>query len=219
MGITARNEYHAEPHPAGTYAGRCYSMITLGTTLQADFNGKEKPRTVVKIGFEMPTETKDDGSPKTISKKYTLSMHENANLRKMLEGWRGKKYTEEEAKAFDITKLLSQPCMLTIVHSEWQGRKFANIDSISPVPMVTNPVTKKKEPMYVVPPQILATEYFSFEDSTMDDFEKLSTYVQQEIKVSREWNEFAARFRMDATVNDESNTAVAEPVTADDLPF
>ena len=75
----------------------------------------------VRITWELPTELKvfnpDKGEqPQAISKEFTLSMHEKSSLRAFLTSWRGKGFTEDEAKAFDVTKLLGVPCMLSIVH-------------------------------------------------------------------------------------------------------
>ena len=62
------------------------------------------------------------------------SLHERAALRKFLEAWRGRPFTPEELKGFDLTKLLGQPCLLGIVHQEREGKTFAGISSCMKLP-------------------------------------------------------------------------------------
>ena len=73
------------------------------------------------MGWELPTEIKvfkdENGEqPCVISKEYTLSMAEKANLRIAFKIMAVKIFTEDEAKSFDITKLLGVPCMINIIH-------------------------------------------------------------------------------------------------------
>jgi hypothetical protein len=65
----------------------------------------------IRLTFELPTELKvfdeEKGEqPTVLGKKYTLSLSEKAFLRKDLESRRGKQFTEEEMKGFDIAKLV-----------------------------------------------------------------------------------------------------------------
>ena len=93
-------------------------MIELGH-IDTEFNGEKKKAHKVMLTWELPEElavfNEDKGpEPYSVSKTYTLSMHEKSTLRKDLESWRGKGFTELEAAKFDITKLLGVPCLLTI---------------------------------------------------------------------------------------------------------
>ena len=76
--------------PAGVFIGRCYELIDLGTQVNETglYAGKSNHR--IKIGFELFGE-EDDGTPLTIdvdgktmpltiTKDYTVSLHEKANL-------------------------------------------------------------------------------------------------------------------------------------------
>lgn len=125
--------------PAGNYVVRCYSMVHIGTVTE-EILGETKTLNKVRITWELPTELRvfDEAKgeqPMVISKEYTLSMHEKAALRKDLESWRGKGFTEEQAKSFDITKLLGVSCMLNIIHKVSKtGTEFATISGISGMP-------------------------------------------------------------------------------------
>jgi hypothetical protein len=106
--------------PAGTYVARCYSVVHLGHVTQK-YMGEEKLVDLVRFTWELPTELKcfnaDKGQqPCAISKEMTFSLNEKSNLRAMLNAWRGKALTEEEAKAFDLAKLIGAPCMINLIH-------------------------------------------------------------------------------------------------------
>ena len=102
--------------PPGTYIGRCYSVIDFGTYATA-FQGKERMRREVRLTWEIPSEqiVRDgEQKPASLSKTYTLSLNEKSALRKDLESWRGKSFSEEELDGFDLAKLLGAACTLTV---------------------------------------------------------------------------------------------------------
>jgi hypothetical protein len=129
--------------PAGTHIARCYSMIHIGT-VEWEYLGEQKNTDKVRLTFELPFEKKvfneDNGEqPMVISKEYTLSLHEKANLRQDLENWRGKSFTEAEVKAFDISKLIGVACSVSIVHKVAKnGNTYANIGAITSTPKGTS---------------------------------------------------------------------------------
>jgi len=170
-----------KPIDAGTYPARCYSMIHIGT-VKENFMGEDKMMNKVRITWELPTEMKvfnaDKGEqPMAISKEFTLSMHEKSNLRKFLEGWRGKGFTEEEAKSFDITKLLGIPCMLSVIHKTSKaGKLYAEISSISaPMKGIT------------VAPQINKSFEWNYDNFDIFVFNELPTWLQDKMKQSEEY--------------------------------
>ena len=96
--------------PEAIHHAICYGVYDLGTHINPTF-GKSEHK--VLIQWELPGQRIDiekEGKmvnlPRAISKRYTLSLHKKANLRKDLESWRGKSFTEQEEEAFDIIKLL-----------------------------------------------------------------------------------------------------------------
>ena len=129
--------------PAGAYIGRCYSLIDLGTQLSSGQYG-EKMQHKLRIGWELFGEDEDgapltvdvDGveMPMTISKSYTVSLHEKAGLRKDLAAWRGKDFTDEEAKGFDVSKLIGAYCMVNVTTSETNGKTYSNVAGLTPLP-------------------------------------------------------------------------------------
>ena len=104
MSIHAERGFKREPVPAGNFPARCYKIIHYGT-IPTSYMGESKMTNTIRVDFELPTEMRvfdeEKGEqPLSISKEYTLSMNEKANLCRDLESWRGKKFTDEEAVNF-----------------------------------------------------------------------------------------------------------------------
>ena len=79
--------------------------------------------------------------PRVIGNRYTASMSEKANLRKALESWRGKKFTDDEAERFDVSAILGKPCMLMITQTTKGEKVYSNITAIGGLPPGMNPKT------------------------------------------------------------------------------
>lgn len=121
MGRTATDKGGADfaPAPAGTHIARCIELIDIGTHHDT-YEGKETIREQVIVRWELPHELIErDGKsePMIVSKFYTNSLGDKANMRKDLEGWRGRAFTPEERAGFDLMNLLGKPCQVTIQHT------------------------------------------------------------------------------------------------------
>ncbi len=122
------------PAPSGTHQAVCFGLWDIGYH-DSTFNGKEVTLRKLIVGWEID-ELMEEGEFKgkrfTIYKTYTASLSEKANLRRDLESWRDKVFTDEERKRFDVEKLYGVNCMLSILHKEGKGGKtYANIVSVS----------------------------------------------------------------------------------------
>lgn len=119
------------PAPTGVHRAACVHVIDLGMQMNIY---KNEPQRQVKINFELVDEKKEDGSNFVIGKFYTLSLHKEANLRKDLDVWRGRPFTAEELKKFDLGKILGAPCQLSIIQYENKnGDTKAKISGIMPL--------------------------------------------------------------------------------------
>lgn len=169
--------------PAGTYVARCYSVVHLGHVTQK-YMGEEKVVDLVRFTWELPTELKcfnqDKGmQPCAISKEMTFSLNEKSNLRAMLNAWRGKALTEEEAKAFDLAKLLGQPCMINLIHQPSKSNPERVYERIAAVlPMMKG---------MSCPPQVNPSMEFSVLDFDRPKFESLPSFLQEMIVGSKEY--------------------------------
>ena len=173
--------------PPGAYIGRCFSLIDLGTQFTDGAYGP-KSQHKIKIGFELfgedeqgePLTVDVDGQqmPLTISKTYTVSLHEKAGLRRDLAAWRGKDFTDEEAKAFDVAKLLGAYAMVNVTISETNGKSYTNIAGLTPIPGALK--NAKPAPAH-------ANVTFDLDAPDMAVFATFHEKLQEAIKRSPEW--------------------------------
>lgn len=195
--------------PAGNYIARCYQMIEIGTVTEMVM-GKQVIAKKVRIGWELPEELKtfDESKgeqPLIISKEYTLSMNEKANLRKDLASWRGKDFTQEEARCFDITKLLGVACMLNIIHKPGVSdptKIYERIAGITGIPKGVKPA-QQIMPMFVL-------SYDNFDEQLYDG---LPDFIKDKMKSSLEYS--AIKNPNHTNMDTPSDMSGPE----DDLPF
>lgn len=108
--------------------------IYLGKTVEQYQNNP--PRLVEKyaIVFQTADADPDTGTRYELSKEFTVSMHEKAGLRKFLSSWRGKAYTDEEAKRVPLHKTIGVNGMATVEHKvSAKGNTYAVITNITPL--------------------------------------------------------------------------------------
>ena len=133
---SAKAESNYTPIPEGTYLAVCGMLVDLGEVYNETW--KNSARKVL-ISWELPDETVTiDGEekPRFISKTYTLSLGKKSNLRADLAAWRGRDFTEDELKAFDLNNIVGTSCYINIIHrqSKTGDRTYANISSIMALP-------------------------------------------------------------------------------------
>jgi hypothetical protein len=174
-------------------------------TQKTEFQGDVKYQRKLLAGWErLDDERKADGSVFVVYKRFTLSLHEKANLRQTLEAWRGRKFTPDEIKAgIPLEKMLGAYAFLTLVESEREGKTYANIASISPLP--------KGMPK---PDGVSDLVLFDLDAPDWQAFDKLSKKTQETIMASPEGvKAFNSR--------GSSATAASDPFAdlAEDIPF
>lgn len=127
MGVVAKDSGGSgfEAPPTGLYPAKCIDVVDLGEkeTPYIDERTKAKKwQHQIMLVFQLHVEDEDgnvvlrtDGKPFRLGAFYNLSLNEKANLRKDLDNWRGKPFTEEElAEGFDVEKLLGVPCQVNV---------------------------------------------------------------------------------------------------------
>lgn len=218
MAITASSKgdgFEVAPIPQDIHIGRCVGMYDIGT--QYNEKWKKSTRKVV-LSFELPEVRlqfeKEDGTkidtPRVASKEYGLSLHKKANLRADLVSWRGKDFTAEEEKGFDITKILGQPVMVTITHKEGGNKKiYSNISALG-----------KPHKSIKFPKQELESLMFSFEDC--ESYEEMMEvigadgfpeWIRKKIEQSSEYKALKERA---AVVAPPAHITQEEPAEEDD---
>ena len=179
MLLPPKTEGDFELTPAGTHVAVCYRVIDLGTQ-QIDFKGETKKQHKIMLSWELcdefMTQGRNEGLPFSIHKRYTLSSHEKSSLRKDLESWRGKPFTDDDFGKFDIKVLLGIGCMIGVVHAESNGKVYANISSIMKLP----------KGMSAKPP-VNPITYFSLDDYEQIVYDTLSENLKSTISLSPEF--------------------------------
>jgi hypothetical protein len=158
----------------------------------------------VRLRWELSDEIMegDDAKPFSISKTYTLSLHEKAALRHDLEAWRGKAFTAEELKGFELKKLMGAPCQLTVVHETGKnGNTYANVKAISPLAKGMTPPPEAQNGLV----------YYEVEDGKNEVFESFTDKLKEFIAGCQEWTN---------PTKTEAPTADKAPGVEDDqIPF
>jgi len=172
--------------PQGMHLARCYRIIDLGTQ-KSEYMGQVKYLHKVMLGWEIHGMNDDgtaikmkDGRPFAIFKNYTLSWSEKANLRLDLQSWRGKAFTQEEMRKFDLKNVLGAFCMLNIIERPGQdGKTYTNVNGVTPVPAM---IKQNGLPTAVNP-----NEMFNLQEPDWVMFEKFSDHLKKKIISSPEF--------------------------------
>lgn len=120
------------PCPEGTIQGILVDVIDNGL-VTTTYNGEEKTSHKVSFAWQVD-ERKDDGTRFLVFQRLTLSLHPKANLRKIVETLRGKKFTDEEAEAgVELDDLKGAQALLTIIQNQVGDRVYANVSGVAPL--------------------------------------------------------------------------------------
>jgi hypothetical protein len=206
------------PVPVGMHLARCYRVIDLGTQ-QTEWQGQTKHLHKIMVTFEVHGEDEagkplviDTGEPMSISKQYTLSLSDKAKLRADLASWRGRDFTQEELRGFELKNILGQWAMITTTKSERDGKEYTNIANINPVPKII-----KERGM---PAGVNKTVLFAISDADMEIFDTLSENLKKKIMASPEWETYHGKPQQ-PTASDYAKASGKGAFSAldDDIPF
>jgi len=139
--IVAKNEGGTfQIAPEGQYNAVCCDVIDLGI-VETTWKGNVKKVHKCAIVFQLD-ELNDQGKRFEVAERFTVSMYDNARLRKFLGDWRGKGYTDEEAEVgAPLQKLEGVNALVQIEHNMSNGKTYANVGSIMKAPKGATPLT------------------------------------------------------------------------------
>lgn len=187
MIISEQNSNSFTPVPAGMWLARCYRIVDLGTQ-KTEFQGSIKMAKKLMVQWEIHSEDENGnplqtakGEPLSISKTYTVSLSEKATLRKDLVSWRGREFTADELRGFDLKSVLGAWAMVSVVTAQGNnGREYTNVTNVNPVPAAMKkaglPEGKNK------------LQIFNLQEPDMELYETFSQGIKAKIEVSPEWN-------------------------------
>lgn len=110
-----------EQPPVGAHAAVLIRIVDIGTQT-GEWQGKEVIRRQNILTWELPHELREDGKPYIISKFYTASLGEKANLTKDLTSWLGKAPTPP----FDPKSILGKGCQVVISERENSDKRVVS---------------------------------------------------------------------------------------------
>jgi hypothetical protein len=202
-----------EKCPSGMHLARCYRIVDLGTQ-KSEYMGQVKYLHKIMLGWEIHGIDDDgnqikmkDGRPFAIFKNYTLSWSEKANLRLDLQSWRGKPFSQEEMRKFDLKNVLGAWCMLNVIERAGQDNKtYTNVNGVTPVPSIIK--------QGGLPEAINKNEMFNLQDPDWTLFDTFSDNLKTKIISSPEFEK--------AKGGSPAEAPQAEPEKGfedDDIPF
>lgn len=139
--LVAETSGSYEIAPIGVYSAVCTRLINMG--MQETTYGLKHQ---IHLAFEID-EKMDDGRPFLMMQNYTLSLNEKARLRLDLQAWRGRAFTAEELKGFDLKTVLGKPLQISVVHSA--DGQYANIGSMMPLGRGMQPLAPSGDLIYI----------------------------------------------------------------------
>jgi len=200
--------------PQGMHLARCYRIIDLGTQ-KSEYMGQVKYLHKVMLGWEIHGMNDDgtaikmkDNRPFAIFKNYTLSWSEKANLRLDLQSWRGKAFTQEEMRKFDLKNVLGAFCMLNVIERPGQdGKTYTNVNGVTPVPAMIK--------QNGLPVPVNTNEMFNLQEPDWVMFEQFSDNLKKKIISSPEYE----KAKGGAKPAQQAPAASMADDDLDDIPF
>ena len=192
----------------GVYTAISSAIVDLGLQNNEKFDKTQRKFMMIWTILNETIEVNGEQLPRQLSKEYSFSLHEKSTLRKDLQAWRGKAFTEEELRGFNILNVLNVPCQLQILLEERNGKNYNNIASIMALPKGTE-VSR-----------LDSTYHFDMEnDETWHNWTKIPQWIQDRIKKAVNYKnsgleEYVAGIKEE---NEETETEMFAPI--DDLPF
>lgn len=198
----------------GVYTAVSSAIIDLGLQKNEQFKKIQRKFMMIWTIIGEEIEINGEKQPRTISKEYSFSLNEKSTLRKDLQAWRGKPFSEEELQGFNILAVLNKACQLQIILEEKNNKKYNNIAGIMSLPKGSNV------------PILEDTYYFDMENAeTWENYCKIPNWIQEKIKkaenlastgLDRYIKEYDETLK-EQSKQEEYDSEIIAP--ADDLPF
>lgn len=189
------------PKP-GTQIARLIRIVDLGTQT-VNFKGNEKELAKIKFIFELPLQRKvfkEGEQPESfrVTKEYTKSLFEKAELHKDLVQWMARPLTDAEKKdGYDISKLLGKACQITVTIKKGKADPTKEYASITGITQLNKEVKDEKgnimQHAQICPPASCEVFMFDMENpETLKHFDKLSKFEKEKIMKSPEYQKLNA---------------------------
>ena len=130
------------PCPEGSWPAILVGLFDVGTHREPGYQGAPD-EDVRKCVLVWEVHTDEAPAPWIVLRDYRLSFHEKAGLRKLIEGWRGKAFGEDEE--FDLDTLKGRAALVQITHkvAKTSGNTYGRLESVMKLPKQIQPPTAK----------------------------------------------------------------------------
>lgn len=164
----------------GTYPARACLLVDLGTQRSRKFGNTDEMVEQLKVilGWELVGTDRGDGTPHVMTDIFTNSLHKKANLRLLLEAWRGKPFSEDERRGFNLRGVMGVPCLLGVVHKEKGESIYAEINGVLPPPAGMG-----------TPEGVLPFTIFDITEPDWAVFDSLPEWMQKMVRGAMEFQE------------------------------
>lgn len=212
-----------DPVPAGIHPGILVALYDVGWHYDEKFDKKAKK---LIASFELPglpplvIPAKDDMPeqrlPRGIVVRWNRGLGEKSRMRADLQKWRGRPFTPEETKAFDVSKLLGVGANVYVMHeTKADGSIKSFVDSLLPLPKAQWPTTKTPHVIWSIE-QVESLEELDHLD--------LPKWIKEEAKKSEEYEKLVKRAKGGAPEGMVPDRTHEEPPPAgpdaeDEVPF
>lgn len=201
----------------GVYTAVSSAIIDLGLQRNEQFGKTQRKFMMIWTIIGEEIEINGEKQPRTISKEYSFSLNEKSTLKKDLQAWRGKPFSEEELQGFNILTVLNKACQLQIILEEKNNKKYNNIAGIMSLPKGSSVQTLNN------------TYYFDMEEAeTWENFIRIPNWIQEKMKKAENLEstgfdkyikEYEEMMKEQESNQEENNTSTDMIAPADDLPF
>lgn len=185
------------------YEAVCLWIIDMGTQVE-EYKGEAKTKHKCFMTFVVPSETvliDGEKKPRVVSREYPVSLHERATLRAHLEAWRGRQFTDEELRGFDLRNVVGKPCRIQTGLTSGGNTKIVGI-------------LKPKEPAKI--PEEMEAGTFVLDDFDGGDLpEWIPNFVKDKIAESPEYQ----RKTQNSTPAQSQATADESDEPDEEMPF
>lgn len=193
----------------GVYTAISSAIIDLGNQTSEKFQKTQRKFMMLWNIVGEVIEVNGENLPRTMSKEYSFSLNEKSTLRKDLQAWRGKIFTEEELQGFNLLNILNKPCQLQVLLEEKNGKQYNNIASIMALPKGSQVE------------ELSNTYHFDIEDEeTYTNWERIPNWIQERIKKADNYiDSTLEKYVLEYENNVKEVKTDSELSADDDLPF
>lgn len=127
MAISIPRTNYERPTQLGLLSAVCCDAHDFGI-VETNFGKKHQ------VGLAWQLDEKNSkGERFVVWRRFTASLHARAGLRKTLEQWRGKPYTDADLDKFDLELVIGRPCMVLLEEKPGKdGDAFVVVGQVMP---------------------------------------------------------------------------------------